>query len=300
MQRQLTNNTGAWSAALATLALCCAGCPAGQGEGWIVGQLWVDNCQEGSAYGDGPSNLGDFDLQAGFFAGETLEDSNKASEQRQSRLTIRIQDTSNNLETSNGLVLQLNDLTAAARAYATGKPLPVSSRDLICTGSNCSTPPDPVRANLYLYAVCPQGKQPLVAASYKLQPDASVAGCYRASSQGAPPACRTLSSADRAFLNRLCDQGSFTDTTPQIHLRQILGPGACLYLCSLGAAHRGQNPKELAGFSMEYGDVVAGLVSLNLVDGRAVKLDTCARAAGSVQGMFTFEVTRGRAAQSFP
>lgn len=281
---------------LATAAL--AGCPAGGGEGWVAGRLWIENCTDGEPYGGSIDSKADFDLFADFFAGETKEDSNKAAQQSESTLTIRIQDTSNNVEASNGLMLQLLDLTAAARALAAEQPLPVSSRDLICTGATCNQPVDQVRAKLYLYAVCPQCKQPMVGASYSLEksPDKT---CTYATTKAAPKACPTLSDGDRSFLRSLCRRGDYTTKASQIHLSHILG-NACLFLCDFGEARVGQDPRELTGFNIRYGDTISGLLSLDIVDGRAAMLQTCARVSGTVQGMFTFEVTRGRAAQSFP
>jgi hypothetical protein len=68
----------------------------------------------------------------------------------------------------------------------------------------------------------------------------------------------------------------------------------------MGQARRGQPDSELEGFIVDYGDRVAGIFSMQVVDGRAVILKTCANVAGHVSGMFDFEVVRGRAAQSFP
>lgn len=275
-------------------------CPAGQGEGWLSGRLWIDNCDSGEGLGDGLDKPADFDLHADFFAGETKEDSNDSPDQRDSSLTIRVQDTSNNVEVSNGLALQILDLSAAARALAAEQPLPVSSRDLICTGTACTQPVDVVRAKLYLYAACPNCKQPMVGASYILEQDPQLTSCHYATTKNAPRPCPTLSNNDQEFLRGLCRSGDFSNKASQIHLRQILGNGACVYLCDFGTARVGQNIKELSGFNITYGDRVSGLFSLTLVDGRSAMLRTCARISGAVQGMFSFEVTRGRAAQSFP
>ena len=282
--------------ALAALAAC----PAGRGEGWVVGKLWVENCDNGEPLGESLDRPAEFDLQTDFFAGETKEDSNKSPDQRNSSLTIRIQDTSNNVEVSNGLVLQILDLSAAARALAGEQPLPVSSRDLICTGTACTQPVDVVRAKLYLYAACPNCKQPMVGASYKLEKDPQNSSCNIATTKEAPRPCPTLSSKDQKFLRSICEAGDFSSKASQIHLRQTLGDGACLFLCDFGEARPGQNLNDLSGFTISYGDRVTGLFSLNIVDGRSAMLHTCARAAGAVQGMFSFEVTRGRAVQSFP
>jgi len=277
-----------------------AACPAGRGDGWVVGALWVENCDNGEPFGESLDKPADFDLHATFFAGETKEDSNDSPAQRQSSLTIRIQDTSNNVEVSNGLALQVLDLSAAARALAGEQPLHVTSRDLICTGSACSQPVDVVRAKLYRYAACPSCKQPMVGASYILEKDPQLTSCHFATTKAAPRPCPTLSDKDRAFLRGLCQRGQFGDKSSQIHLRHILGDGACLFLCDFGDARVGQDLNELAGFNIRYGDRVSGLFSLNIVDGRSAMLRTCARVQGAVQGMFSFEVTRGRAAQSFP
>ena len=48
-----------------------AACPAGQGEGWVTGRLWIENCDSGEGLGDGLTRPADFDLHADFFAGET-------------------------------------------------------------------------------------------------------------------------------------------------------------------------------------------------------------------------------------
>lgn len=292
--------------ALAAALLC--GC-AGEGEGWVNGQLWLENCRGGEALGASPTTLGDFDLSADFFAAETLEDSNASVNQRRNGLNFRIQDTSNWLENSNGLVFQLLDLRAIARFFARGEPVPVTYRSPLAEGSpGTVTADDLIRARLYLYAKCPECRQPKVAASNEMKLSTAAAGSSSATSgvdcfvpTGKElQACPTLTTSERSALEKVC-QGDFNDKANQATVVHLLGrSGACIYFCQLGAARRGQNPNELDDFRMEYGDNLAGFFSFSIRDGRSLKLGHCARAQGNLQGMFSFEVTRSRVAQAFP
>lgn len=270
----------------------------GRGDGWIIGKLWLDNCKDGEPLGEAYDEKSDFDLHADFFSGEPIEDSNKSVSQRRNRLTIRIQNTSNNLEVSDGLLIQVVDLDLAARSFARSQPVPISTSDL-CPGGSCSLVEDDLRASLYLYATCPDGRQPLTGSSYALSPSGQDAGCLL-STGTQTAACPDLSAAQQTALEQLC-AGDFNDRGSYDLIGQLLGTsGACMFFCSLGEARRGQDPSELAGFRVSYGDRIAAIISTNVVDGRAINLQSCAGAAGELRGMFDFELTRGRAAQSFP
>lgn len=293
--------------ALVLTALAGPGC-IGDGEGWVKGKLWIDNCNDGDSIGESQSKQADFDLVPDFFVGEPEADGNKSAEQRRNTLAIRIQHTSNNIEESNGLLIQFNDIDLAAEGYAKGIPLDISNSGL-CQGTpNCAYH-DSLRATLYLFSACRDLRQPLVGSSFKLksvpgattddpvcmQPDVSVTGMINLAL-----ACPTLTDADRQTLDTLC-AGSFQDPTKEKVISSILGGGgACLYLCQFGDVRKGQNSSELKGTRINYGDQVAGIFSMTILDGRSIMLGTCSKAKGAISGMFSFKVVRGRSAQSFP
>lgn len=295
--------------ALTVVLLVVCGCNVGDGDGWFTGSLWVDNCKGGDSLGT-QSAPGEYDLDADFFAAQPLEDSSESSTQRRNNLLVRVQPTSNNLEVSDGVLLQFVDLDQAARAFAKGQPLGITNTSL-CNGSYCTpTQEDALRASLYLYTTCPDLRQPLVGGSHVLTLSADGSCLKHSGANGAPPnppwvpPCPQLTAAAKAGLEQLC-AGDFNNREAQVqaNIETWLGGGsggACVYLCAFGQARRGQSDKELEGFLVDYGDTVAGIVSMNIVDGRAVNLQTCARVSGKINGMFSMEVVRGRAAQSFP
>lgn len=284
----------------------CAGCLVGQGDGWVMGGMWVENCRDGEPLGESSASMEEFDLDVDFFSGQVQEDSNKSADQRRNSLTLRIQNTSNNLEVSDGLVFQFNDLDLAARSFASGVPLEVTSTALCTTGCPLQ---DSLRGNLYLYSSCPDGRQPLVASSYSLEPsqtDSLGSGdqCLlhnggRPPQAVSPTSCPALTAEEKSTLDQLC-AGDFKDRGAYQTIGDLFGEGACMYLCEFGKASAGQDTKELLGFRVNYGDRVAAVFATAIVDGRAVKSGGCARASGFIRGMFTFEVARGRAAQAFP
>jgi len=277
------------------IVLGSAGCLGG-GDGWVMGTLWVDNCKNGDPLGESFDRPTTFDLHVDFFTGESMEDSDKSVTQRRSTLVLRIQNTSNNVEVSDGLLLQIIELDVAARSFAAGQPIPISSSNL-CPGGNCTLVEDTLRASLYLYSTCPDGRQALNGSSYSLAPSPKDTTCLQSGAL-APP-CPVLADAARQSLDTMC-KGDFNDRTQAPAISQLLGHGACMYLCALGDARRGQPSDELGGFRISYGDRVAGIFSTGIVDGRAVNLQGCAGGAGEIQGMFDFELARGRSAQSFP
>lgn len=281
-----------WVAAV----LLTGGC-LGQGTGWVTGGMWVDNCRDGEPLGESQDKLGEFDLHADFFSGEIQEDSNKSDIQRENRLTVRIQNTSNNVEVSDGLLLQMNDLDLAARNFASREPVPIGASG-VCPGGSCAVVEDPLRGTLYLHASCPECHQPLVGTTHELEPSSADPSCQVATGS-LGEACPTLTTEGRDALEELCN-GDFADRSAYDVIGQSLGGGACMYFCHLGEARRDQSPQELEGFRVEYGDRIAAIFVMNIVDARAINLQACARAAGEIRGMFDFEVVRGRAAQSFP
>jgi hypothetical protein len=292
---------------LVLAAAASAGCLVGGGDGWVEGELWVENCKEGVPLGESAAKQGRYDLHADFFAAQPQEDTNESKTQRRNTLTVRIQPTSNNMEVSDGLMLQLVDLSRIAQHFAAGEPVGITNSSL-CRGTTCATSgEDELRGHLYLYTTCPDLRQPLVGGTHVLSSTGtSGASCLKhVVTSGSPPVpawsapCPKLTAAARAGLDKLCE-GDFNDRTPKDQIATWLGDGACLYLCALGEARRGQPARELDGFLVNYGDRVAGILSMRIIDGRAVTLNSCASVSGRVTGMFDFEVVRGRAAQSFP
>ncbi len=277
-------------ALLLAVALASSGC-IGSGDGWLAGNLWIEDCQEGT-----PLSLQDpFSLDIDFFAGETLEDPNPSLEQRRNRLTVRVQVTSNNIEESDGLVFQFLDTEAAARAFVSGSGIPITNR-VTCSGASCPATEDVLRSRLPLFTRCPDCRQPLVGASDELAPAANDASCRRPTGK-LPTPCPALGAEARAELDALC-LGSFRDRSASATIERLLGAGsACLYLCRFGEARPGQ---DLGGFAIRYGDTIAALYSVRIIDGRALEGGSCAVAEGHVSGMLNFEVRRGQSAQAFP
>ena len=134
------------------------------------------------------------------------------------------------------------------------------------------------------------------------QPSTGGQSCQVPAAEEDPAACSAPLDDDvRDSLDALC-AGDFNDRCGAETLRRVLGQGgaSCLYLCEFGAARWGQAPEELVGFPVEYGDRVAALFSLGLVDARAVTSAGCAGGLGRIEGTFSFKVRRGTAAQPFP
>jgi hypothetical protein len=293
---------------LAQIAVLGIACTVGAGDGWVRGSLWIENCRDGNPLGDALDKPNDFDLKADFYAGEPIEDSDKSIPQKRSSLIVRIQPTSNNPEVSDGLMLQFTDLDLAVQRFASGRPLEITNSGL-CSGQSCTNSEDPLRASLYLYTTCPHLRQPLVGSSHVMTMTTSPSSeesCLRHLDEtGVAPVppwtepCPSLDSAAVDELEMICNS-DFNDQSSFDAVGRLLGGGACLYLCRFGEARKGQSEQELKGYHIDYGDRVAGIFSMQIVDGRAVTFQTCANVSGEVRGMFTFEVTRGRAAQSFP
>ncbi|MCA9673285.1 MAG: hypothetical protein KC503_47170 [Myxococcales bacterium] len=299
----------------AAVAALLAGCPAGQGEGWVGGSVYVQNC---STSGDSLDQAQDnYELNATFFAGDPVLDFNEVVAERRSTVTVRVQETSNRAEESDGLVLQFGDVAAAARAFAQRQLIGASS--CFDLSGRCASANSVYRAQFNLYNSCPSNRSLLTASTHEIVrgPAPNAPGECLLPPVAPPPAqpalaaCPTLSDADRAALDKLCE-GDFNDRAAnEAEVVRLLGQGsvfnadrtvghACLYLCTFGEAQRGQDPNELLGFHFDYGDRLSALFYLNFVDARAMTLGECSRARAQIAGMISFEMVRSRAAQSFP
>lgn len=268
------------------------GCIVGDGSGWITGSLSIDNCFDGEPL----VREGDFDLEANFFTGEPLPDSTEVQSQQRNGLNLRIQNTSNNTEDSDGILFQFSDVRAAARLMAAGQPIPITS-DGLCD-QRCAGSTDLLRSRLFVFASCPDCQQQLLGTSRQLGPSAEDAGCIQPTGV-TDPECPTLSAADQQALNEICGS-DFSLRTFEARVDEILGGGACLYLCRFGDLTAGESAGSLDDFVIEYDDHIEALFSMSVVDARAIDQQTCAAASGQVRGMFSFEIDRGSAAQSFP
>lgn len=279
-----------------------SGCPAGRGEGWVLGELYVENCK------DGRSLDGEFDLKADFYAGDPVFDSSQSAVERQSRLFIRIQETSNIVSESNSLTFQFQDMVKAAQAFNNRELLTLTDDSLIPNSSDVNAA---LRGQLQLYTSCPDNNSPLHAIGWPLleqQTNDSARDeiCMLPQSQyPSPPVltCPQLDDATRDELDAICAEPDFNDRESKDRIEAILGKeenSACLYLCSLGSLKRGQDPKSLLGFEIDFGDSISALFVSKLVDGRAIRLGQCARAWGRLVGRFRFNVIRSRVAQPFP
>ncbi|MFH1132544.1 MAG: hypothetical protein V1754_14500 [Pseudomonadota bacterium] len=258
------------------------GCSTGGGEGWVVGSVNVDTCNAKKYVEQ------DFDLKIDFFAGDLLIDSSNSPNTRRDSLTIRLQPTSNTMEQSDGLLIELHDLVAIAQQFAEGKAIPVSIDDSSL-----------VHSQLHLFSTCPDNGAPLCASNEVFVSDAS-GECLQPNGEE-KPACPEISPADEDDLERLC-RGEFDQNTTEnsAQINGLLGGGACLYMCELGLAQRGQDPAQLENFEMDYGKMISAIFSFNLVDARAIELGTCSRGFAQLNGMFRFKLSRSRVAQAFP
>jgi hypothetical protein len=289
----LNDATPRWRRGLRSLAavgcLLVGGCIGG-GEGWITGSIWLASCVNGDAL----DKKGDFDLGVNFFTGESVEDETQSSVLRRNALTLRLQNASLNIEDSDGLLLQLWDLAGIAQAVVRGDPVGITSKG-VCSDP-CPTVEDQLRTTLYLNNTCPDGRQPLLAASHEMA--AGPEGCLKPTGKELPT-CPTLQAADRQALADLC-LGRFDDRARGDAVEAVLGGGACIYFCQLGQAKPGGELADPRSFRIDYGDHVSALLAFNVIDGRAVTMSTCAAATGKIRGMFSFDIVRGRSAQAFP
>ncbi len=268
------------------------GCIVGDGFGWVTGTVKIDNCVDGESL----IKEGDYDLEADFFAGEPLPDSTETLSQQRNGLNLRIQNTSNNTEDSDGMLFQFSDVRAAARIMATGQPIPITSNGL-CDQS-CSGATDLLRSRLYIFASCPDCQQQMLGTSREMVQTGEDAGCFLPTGVIGPE-CPTLSAADQQALNEICGS-DFSLRTFEAKIEEILGGGACLYLCRFGSLSAGKPAGNLDEFTIEFNDHIEALFSMSVVDARSIDRQICAGAAGQVRGMFSFEIVRGSAAQSFP
>ncbi len=291
------------SISLLLCALALTACPAGRGEGWVMGSVFVGNCKEGAEL-DADD---DFDLEADFFAGDPLFDNSHASSAR-SRLFIRLQQTSNPVAESDSLALQFQDLTVAAEAFAGGRVLPISDDSLVAGQNSVNSA---LRMRMQLYTRCPDNKTPLSAVGWPLSKAATPGGtgpeqCMVPTSplpSPPQPDCPTLTDAQRAELKKICAEPDFNDRGSRARIEAILGSGAepaCLYLCKLGGIERGTDPERLQGYTFDYNETISALFVSKLVDARAIKLGRCAQGWGRISGRFRFTLVRSRVAQPFP
>jgi hypothetical protein len=278
--------------AVVLLAVLATGC-VGSGEGWVTGTLYVSDCLGGQPL----DRKGDFDLHLDFFTGDPVEDANVSPSLRRNSLTLRLQNSTNNIEASDGLVLEFQDLGSIVQSVVQGVPVPVTNRNL-CTAPCPVTATDQVRARLYLHASCPTARVPLLGSNQEMAFSASSPSCLMPTGKDVA-ACPTPKPEDKPLLDSLC-AGKFNDRAGAATLDRLLGGGACIYLCQLGRAKPGSPPVDPMGFNIDFGDRVAALLAMNVVDGRAVEYGSCASATGQVRGMFAFNVARGHSAQTFP
>ena len=288
----------AGSVLVLSLMPLATGCLAGGGEGWVVGSLSIDSCSTG---GD-PYQDGDFDLRADFFGGDPVLDSTDNASLRQSTLLIRIQESSNLLEESNGLLIQFHDMVAAASQFSLGQPIPLTD-DSLCPG--CTSVNTVARMQLGLFSTCPGNRSPLSANAARLvdtqrgigEEDAT---CMLPETGAMNEPCPKLSATDRAELDAICAEPDFSSRVARRTIEERLGGGACLYLCEFGDAERGSPRADLEGFEILFGDTVSAIFSAQIVDTRALRLSHCALGTGQLTGRFRLEVVRNRVVQPFP
>ena len=158
-----------------------------------------------------------------------------------------------------------------------------------------------MRGRLYMYSTCPDNRAELVAVnrSFTEQPDGAGGTCQVPGAQESASPCAAPDAASLDALDALCT-GNFNKRDGAPLLRSTLGAGggSCLYLCRFGGVRRDQPIPE--GYAFDYGEDVAALFSLRIVDGRAIRSASCEQGMGQIEGMFSFTVRRGTIAQPFP
>lgn len=270
---------------LAALGLSALpGCPTGEGDGAVVGQIYVLGCDGEFDFGavDAPAF---FDLRANFFVGEPILD-DSAVQPRQ-RLDLRIQRGGNNIEDTDSLFIQLRDLQAVAELVVAGRGVPVG-------------PDEATTASLLLYVTCP-----------------SFYGSLQAAAAPGVEACPTLSATETQSLCAGTDFNVSPD--PRAPVAPFSAGQSCVVFCELGAVQPGGAVPE--AFAVDFGEVVSGLFYFSVADsrlaGQAVEVcadgfdndgdgevdeTDCTQAVGQghLAGGFHFVVRRGQVAQEFP
>lgn len=286
-------------AILPTAIVVFGGCAQpGLGDGWVVGSLWVENCNRGRAL-----DRGDFDLLADSFLGDPLFDTSASAAQQRSSLFIRIQETSANIDEANFLGIQMQDTVTAAQAFVEGIPVPITDESFIPNSTDLNPA---IRLNMNLLNTCPTNFATMAGVALDLGEGATGGTargvtCLLPTEGPQPDSCPSIGDDDRRQLDDICQQADFDDRTHRQTIEQILGTdGACMYLCRFGKAARGDDPGDLQGFEIDYGDEVAALFSTRIVDTRSYRATRCAGAQGHLAGMFRFELVRSRSAQPFP
>ena len=284
---------------LLALGLFAAGCPAGRGEGWVTGSLWVDSCKEGASL----RRDGDYDLEADFFAGDPLFDTVESQHLRRSKLLIRMQATSNPIIESDSLAIQFLDLGYAARSFVRREGIAFSDDGLLPDAVETATQ---ARMQLQLFNSCPSSRSAVSALPWALTEQTTESGerCAMAGDlNDRQPGCPNLSANDLVKLEAICAEPDFNERGSRDELRRILGSGpapACMFLCQLGDLSRDTPIESLTGYGIDYDQEVAALFHARLIDPRAVRLHECARASAELSGRFRFTLVRSRVAQPFP
>jgi len=106
------------AAALLSLAGAVAGCAVGHGQGDVLGVLDVDQCTFDSSGNPRPINpdspaLDPYNLHASFFVADPIDSNSPRFPQNQ--IFIRVQDSTNRLETANALIFDISDSYEVAR-----------------------------------------------------------------------------------------------------------------------------------------------------------------------------------------
>jgi hypothetical protein len=282
-------------------ALFASGCPAGRGEGWVVGNMWIENCR------DGAELSGDFDLKADFYVGDPLFDSNDSVPQSSAKLLIRIQESSNDVSEANSLLIQFQDMLQAAQSFVRKKPMPFTDDGLFPEATDINTA---LRMSMQLLVSCPANQAAMSGLPFDLvegptkSPTAREQTCLMPGDvAAAPSACPVLSDSDQQELDAICEAEDFNDRGPRARIEAILGRGAapsCMYVCQLGPLSRDTPFEDITSYEIDYGDTISALFSSRVVDARAFRLNRCARAQGQLTGMFRFTLVRSRVAQPFP
>jgi hypothetical protein len=274
---------------LAGLVLVAGGC-VGSGSGWLTGSLYVSNCVSGEPL----DRQGDFDLHLDFYTGDPVVDASASTAERRNSLMLRLQNATNNIEESDGVVFEFPNLGGILQRISQGVPIAVTNKNL-CTSPCPLSETDDVRATIYLHASCPDSHYALLGSNREMKPLAGDPPCQSPTQEVA--ACPTQ--VDRKALDDLC-AGDFNDRNLAGTIDGLLGGGACMYVCQLGQAKPGESAPDRTTFSVDFGNRVAAIFAMNVVDGRAVAYGSCANATGKVRGMFAYNVVRGHSAQTFP
>jgi hypothetical protein len=255
-------------------ALSALGCQGGDGSGAATGPLWILGCREGDPYGtpDAPMM---FDLQPTFFAGEPIGDIIDGAPRN--RLIIRMQRNGNAVEINDTLYFDVPDSFRIARCLrgrtVGGVPdWDTSSGTIDTTGPAWCEPNGPngiPRIRLVPFGPVRASLSPLYT-------------CF--SDMHGPTVASTIGVAREGWIEFTVFGGAMQSDRPPEAREEIRDD-----------------------FQVNYGDPLEAAFSVVLDDDRVltaqykmIDMPPPPAIGGMLDGSFSFDMERGRSAQTFP